>query len=164
MRTSAPGRGFTLVELLIALAVLGILVVIAVVNYLNAVERGRQRRSMADMRSIATAVEAYAVDFNRYPPPSGFTLPPGLSLPTTDLRHAAAYLEPTYLKIAPLADGWNSWFDYGTNEQGSDYAIRSSGRLGIPQAGPIYGPTTDFRDDIIVVNGSFVQYPDGLQK
>ncbi len=115
------------------------------------------------MRTIATAVEAYALDFNRYPPPSGFVLPTGLSLPTTDLRTAATYLQPTYMKIAPLSDGWNSWFDYGTTELGTNDVVRSAGRLGIRETAPVYGPTTDFRDDIIVVDGMFAQYSYGLQ-
>ena len=78
--------GFTLIELLIIVAILGIIVAIAVVNYLNAIDRARQRRSMADMRSLATALEAYAADLDRYPPAAAFTLPAGLDLPTGNLE------------------------------------------------------------------------------
>lgn len=156
--------GFTLIELLITVAIIGILVAIAVVNYRAAIDRARQRRSMSDMRSLATAVETYAADFDRYPPPASFTLPAGLSLPTGTLENAVPYLQPTYLRTVPVADGWNSWFLYGTTTDRTDYALRSAGVGGIPETSPAYGVTTDFRNDIILVNGQFVQWPEGVQR
>jgi len=157
-------NGFTLIELLVVVAIIGILVAIAVINYRNAIERSRQRRSMADMRGISTAMEAYASDFDRYPPPSAFVLPDGLALPAETLVVARPYIQPTYLRTVPVSDGWNSWFLYGTTESRSDYALRSAGREGVPETEPAYGTTTDFRADIILVNGQFVQWPDGLQR
>jgi type II secretion system protein G len=156
--------GFTLIELLVTVAILGILVAIAVVNYRNAIDRARQRRSMSDMRGIASAMEAYAADFDRYPPSAGLTLPDGLDLPTQSLLLARPYIQPTYLLHLPVADGWNSWFLYATTTSSSDFALRSAGLGGEPQTAPAGGPTTDFRDDIILVNGQFVQWPDGAQK
>ncbi len=156
--------GFTLIEVLVVVAILGIIVAIAIVNYLNAIERARQRRSMADMRGISTAVEAYAADLDRYPPASAFVLPTGLSLPTENLLVARDYLQPTYIRTMPLVDGWNSWFTYAASASQADYVLRSSGRGGVPQTAPLYGVTTDFRDDIILVNGRFVQWPEGVQR
>ena len=156
--------GFTLIEVLVVVAILGIIVAIAVINYLSAIGRARQRRSMSDMRGLATAVEAYAADLDRYPPASAFTLPVGLDLPTLNLVNASTYLQPTYMKAVPLVDGWNSWFLYGTTASRTDYALSAAAQGGEAQTTASFGPTTDFRDDIILVNGQFVQWPEGVQK
>ena len=57
-------KGFTLIELLIVVAIIGIIAAIAIPNLLNAIDRGKQKRTMADMRSIGTSVESYAIDSN----------------------------------------------------------------------------------------------------
>ncbi len=160
----AAAKGFTLIELLIVVAIIGIIAAIAVVNMINAIQRGKQKRSMAEMKSISTALEAYATDRNFYPAAAGFTLPSGLSLPTATLGTAAADLSPTYIRITPLSDGWNSWYLYGAGATRADYAVGSAGADGVPQASPAFGPTTDFNADIILVDGAFVQFPDGAQR
>lgn len=60
-------RGFTLIELLIVVAIIAILAAIAVPNFLEAQTRSKVARCKEDMRSIATALEAYNVDHNAYP-------------------------------------------------------------------------------------------------
>ena len=60
--------GFTLIELLIVVAIIAILAAIAVPNFLEAQARSKVSRTKADMRSVATALEAYMVDNNKYPP------------------------------------------------------------------------------------------------
>lgn len=58
---------FTLIELLIVVAIISILAAIAVPNFLEAQIRAKVSRVKADMRTIATALETYHVDNNRYP-------------------------------------------------------------------------------------------------
>lgn len=61
-------RGFTLIELLIVVAIIAILAAIAVPNFLEAQTRAKVAEVRSEMATIATALEAYAVDYNRYPP------------------------------------------------------------------------------------------------
>lgn len=58
---------FTLIELLIVVAIIAILAAIAVPNFLEAQVRSKVSRIRADQRSMTTALEAYAVDNNKYP-------------------------------------------------------------------------------------------------
>jgi type II secretion system protein G len=160
----ARRRGFTLIELLIVVAIIGIIVAIAVVNMINAIQRAKQKRSMGDMKSLATAIEAFATDQNFYPAAAGFALPSGLSLPTSTIGTVAASLGPTYLRVVPLVDGWNSYLAYGTSTSRSDFALRSAGADGALDAAPAFGVTTNFNDDIILVDGTFVQFPEGAQR
>jgi len=60
-------RGFTLIELLIVVAIIAVLAAVALPNYLEAHTRAKVSRAKADMRSLATALEMYRVDTNRYP-------------------------------------------------------------------------------------------------
>jgi len=60
-------KGFTLIELLIVVAIIAILAAIAVPNFLEAQVRAKVSRAKTDMRSIAVAIEAYTVDWNRGP-------------------------------------------------------------------------------------------------
>jgi prepilin-type N-terminal cleavage/methylation domain-containing protein len=60
--------GFTLIELLIVVAIIAILAAIAIPNFLEAQIRAKVSRAKADMKTIATAIESYAVDYNVYPP------------------------------------------------------------------------------------------------
>lgn len=67
-------HGFTLIELLIVVAIIAILAAIAVPNFLEAQVRSKVSRVKSDMRSLATALESYAVDHNAYPPPIEYEL------------------------------------------------------------------------------------------
>lgn len=58
---------FTLIELLIVVAIIAILAAIAVPNFLEAQTRARLARANADMRTIATALETYNIDYSAYP-------------------------------------------------------------------------------------------------
>jgi type II secretion system protein G len=60
-------QAFTLIELLIVVAIIGILAAIAVPNFLNAMVKAQVSRAMTDMKTIGDAAEMYALDQGRIP-------------------------------------------------------------------------------------------------
>jgi len=62
-------KAFTLIELLIVVAIIAILAAIAIPNFLQAQTRAKVSRAQSDIRTIAVGVESYHVDYNEYPWP-----------------------------------------------------------------------------------------------
>lgn len=67
-RSTKSNGAFTLIELLIVVAIIAILAAIAVPNFMEAQVRSKVSRSKADMRALATAMETYRIDNRIYPP------------------------------------------------------------------------------------------------
>jgi len=63
-------KAFTLIELLIVVAIIGILAAIAVPNFLNAQTRAKVSRSMSDQRTMESAILQYMLDVGDNPPHS----------------------------------------------------------------------------------------------
>src|SRR2546426_1981701 len=142
--------GFTLIELLIVVAIIGIIAAIAIPNLLNAIDRGKQKRTMADIRSLGTATESYAVDNNFYPKVSTYaTVQP--------------FLQPIYIKTAPSSDGWNKVWEYqGDTTNGVDYTLISRAKDGVASA-VTGGPTSEFKFRILFLHWQFFPWPQGTE-
>ena len=149
--------GFTLIELLVAVAVIGIIAAIAIPNMLQAIDKSRQNRTMAELRTVGTALEEYNIDQSAYP----------IVASEADMGGSALEmaLEPIHIRILPTEDSWHNPMRYVSD--GVVYTVgslardgRFGGNLTVAGTG---GSTSDFDCDIIFANGQFLQWPQGTQ-
>jgi len=165
LTSSGGGRNPAVVILVVifggffAIAIIGIIAAIAIPNALTAMQRSKQARTMADMRSIATAVEGYASDNNAYPE-------------VTSVDELRPVLTPKYARTLSSVDGWAHPFKYlcaeKTDGKCSGYVIVSAGKDGVFEHDDPHEylggqplATTNFDNDLVYSNGQFLQYPEG---
>jgi type II secretory pathway pseudopilin PulG len=125
------------VGLVAVLGIVGILASIAIPNFLTAMQRSRQKRSMADIRSIATMLETYRTEKGVYP------------------------ADPAQAGTIPQQDGWTTPYSIVVTE--TAYYIGSAGaNKSFEKPLPEYTPGVgdNFDCDIIYANGAFVQQPE----
>jgi type II secretory pathway pseudopilin PulG len=131
---------------LIALALLIALAACALPNLYTAMQRSKQKQSLATMRDWSTAAEAYAVKNGTYPRP-GYNGP-------------VSALAPLLSKNLPAVDGWGHPILYHASK--NHYALRSTARDGINDHRLTYAATTDFNDDVLYADGTFIRAPEGI--
>jgi prepilin-type N-terminal cleavage/methylation domain-containing protein len=130
-------RAFTLIELLIVVAIIAILSAIAVPNFLEAQVRAKASRARSDLRTLATAIESYRVDQNAYP--SGvvhghLTWLRWLTTPIaylTDRDLEDPFTPREYVDVNRLA----TFRYFGFNDQGVLNAETGVGRVVTPRSG-----------------------------
>jgi type II secretion system protein G len=99
-------KAFTLIELLIVVAIIAILAAIAVPNFLEAQTRAKITRGKADMRSIGTALEMYRMDNGAYPY-GDFTVF-GCAKITTPVAYIATIPQDPFIPL-------EKWHEYSPN-------------------------------------------------
>jgi prepilin-type N-terminal cleavage/methylation domain-containing protein len=140
-------KGFTLIELMIVIAIIIILAAIAIPNYLRMTDRARRARVAGDFASLATANEAYSVDWGYYPMGTKITdeefgkdISPGVyvkeitgvtgavhnTLSATSLTGEAGGID--YIKAGAVASMYNPFiptdgYFYSCNDAGSHWAL-----------------------------------------
>jgi prepilin-type N-terminal cleavage/methylation domain-containing protein len=138
--------GFTLIEMLIVVAMIAILAAIAIQTALYAFDVARLGNTVGSMRGVATVVMAYETANS--------------SLPGSGLQTVES-IEPTLRPMGapvPLRDGWGNdlYFENVVVAGEPTFRVWSYGKDGTPD-GAAPGVWVDFFSDIVLESGSFTQ-------
>jgi len=118
-RTRITERGFTLVELMVVVAVIGVLATIAIPLYVNVQARGRVAKAQADSRTLASAVSIYSAHMG--------AIPTALTQLTAVATNAQGNSAGPFMNSIPVPPaGWAS-YAYTPNVSAGTYTITSSG-------------------------------------
>ncbi len=155
-------KAFTLIELLIVVAIIGILAAIAVPNFLNAQVRAKIAKVEGDFKALATAIEMYHLDTNNYlpyPEWGGHTHPQyfnALSTPVAYMSNPDGIYDPFRKKRVADNDGIRKprygYFD--PRASGVQWFIEPASYQGIKLPG-------NFEWTLISIGPSHVQHVDG---
>jgi general secretion pathway protein G len=119
-------RGFTLLELLVVIVIIGLLAGYVAPRYFSQVGRSEIQVAKAQIESLEKALDQYRLDTRRYP-----SAEEGLQALVSKPENAAGWNGP-YLKKAVPADPWGRPYAYRTPGQKSEYEVFTYGRDGKP--------------------------------
>ncbi len=120
-KTGSPRctAGFTLIEVLLVVAILGILAAVVVGNFSQHGDNARIRATRASIAAIATQIDVFQLDTGRYPG----SLDDLINQPPSVLNWNGPYIRGG---AAALADAWGTPFNYRV--EGNGYKIISAGK------------------------------------
>lgn len=120
-------EGYTLTEMLVVLAIIGVIAAVLTPGLIGQLGRARAKSAQMQLETIASAVEVYRSDVNRYP-----TDAEGLGALVSEPGSVEGWTGP-YLKSAKaMQDPWGHAVQYKQNGDGLGFTVTSLGRDGAP--------------------------------
>ncbi len=122
-------RGFTLLELMIAIAIVGILSAVGIASFSNTLQKARDTKRKEDFQAIQKALQLYYNDNNKFPTTTTWVY--SSTNPATWMPTAPVSVTPAYIKTLPLdptnngalTTATNYSYGYITDANGSCYVL-----------------------------------------